>query len=150
MDLNRYTQKAQEGILAAQSLAQEYNHSQIEPVHVLLALLRQSDGVAPQIAQRVGASPGLLIGDLEAELNRRPKAYGATAQVGLSRALSDVAAGASAAGANAVEELCRRDAEPLWSERDNHSASSHPDSWQPAGHQPNPGDNLSGPGEVRT
>jgi ATP-dependent Clp protease ATP-binding subunit ClpB len=94
MDLNRYTQKAQEGILAAQGLAQEYNHSQIEPVHLLLALLRQSDGVTPQIAQRVGASPGLLITDLEAELNRRPKAYGATAQVGLSRALTDVAADA--------------------------------------------------------
>jgi len=91
MDLNIYTQKAQEAILAAQGLAQEYNHSQIESVHLLLALLRQSDGVVPQIAQRVGASPGLLIGDLEADLNRRPKAYGATAQVGLSRALADVA-----------------------------------------------------------
>jgi ATP-dependent Clp protease ATP-binding subunit ClpB len=94
MDLNRYTQKAQEAILAAQGLAQEYNHSQIEPVHLLLALLHQSEGVAPQIVQRVGASPGLLIGDLEAELNRRPKAYGATAQVGLSRTLADVAADA--------------------------------------------------------
>ena len=94
MDLNKYTQKAQEGILAAQGLAQEYNHSQIEPVHLLLALLRQSDGIVPQIAQRVGASPSLLISDLEAELNRRPKAYGATAQVGLSRALADVTADA--------------------------------------------------------
>jgi ATP-dependent Clp protease ATP-binding subunit ClpB len=94
MDLNRYTQKAQEAVLAAQGLAQEYNHSQIEPVHLLLALLHQSEGVAPQIVQRVGASPGLLIGDLEAELNRRPKAYGATAQVGLSRTLADVAADA--------------------------------------------------------
>jgi ATP-dependent Clp protease ATP-binding subunit ClpB len=94
MDLNRYTQKAQEAILAAQGLAQEYNHSQIEPAHLLLALLRQSEGVAPQIVHRVGASPGLLIGELEAELNRRPKAYGATAQVGLSRTLADVAANA--------------------------------------------------------
>jgi ATP-dependent Clp protease ATP-binding subunit ClpB len=92
MDLNRYTQKAQESILAAQGLAQEYHRSQIEPVHLLLALLQQSDGVVPQIAQRVGASPGLLINELEAELNRRPKAYGATAQAGLSRALADVAA----------------------------------------------------------
>jgi len=76
--------------LAAQSLAQEHNHSQIEPAHLLLALLRQSDGVVPQIAQKVGARPGLLMSDLEAELNRMPRAYGATAQVALSRALSDV------------------------------------------------------------
>jgi ATP-dependent Clp protease ATP-binding subunit ClpB len=94
MDLNKYTQKAQEAVLAAQGLAQEYSHSQIEPVHLLLALLRQSDGVVPQVVQRLGASPGLLMTDLEAELNRRPKAYGATAQLGLSRALGDVTAGA--------------------------------------------------------
>jgi ATP-dependent Clp protease ATP-binding subunit ClpB len=94
MDLNKYTQKAQEAILAAQGLAQEHSHSQIEPVHVLLALLRQSDGVVPQVVQRLGASPGLLITDLEAELTRRPKAYGATAQLGLSRALADVTASA--------------------------------------------------------
>ncbi len=94
MDINKYTQKAQEGILAAQGLAQEYHHSQIEPAHLALALLRQSDGVVPQIAHKVGASPGLLISDLEAELNRRPKAYGATAQAGLSRPLADVAADA--------------------------------------------------------
>ncbi len=94
MDLNKYTQKAQEAVLAAQGLAQEYSHSQIEPVHLLLALLRQSDGVVPQVVQRLGASPGLLMTDLEAELSRRPKAYGATAQLGLSRALADVTAGA--------------------------------------------------------
>ena len=34
MDLNKYTQKAQEAILAAQSVAQEYSHSQIEPEHL--------------------------------------------------------------------------------------------------------------------
>jgi len=94
MDINRYTQKAQEAIVAAQDLARQYYHSQIEPAHLLLVLLRQSDGVVPQVAQRIGASPGLLINDLEAELNRRPKAHGATAQVSLSRGLADVAADA--------------------------------------------------------
>jgi ATP-dependent Clp protease ATP-binding subunit ClpB len=92
MDINKYTQKAQEAIFAAQELARQYRHSQIEPIHLLLALLRQSDGVVPQIAQRVGTNPGLLIDDLEAEMNRRPKSYGATAQAGLSRALANVAA----------------------------------------------------------
>ena len=94
MDINRYTQKAQEAIVAAQDLARQYYHSQIEPAHLLLVLLRQSDGVVPQVALRIGTSPGLLINDLEAELNRRPKAHGATAQVSLSRGLADVAADA--------------------------------------------------------
>jgi ATP-dependent Clp protease ATP-binding subunit ClpB len=90
MDINKYTQKAQEAIMAAQRLTQEYNHSQIEPVHLLLALLQQSDGVVPRIAQRVGASPGILINELEAELARRPKSYGAAAQVSVSRSLASV------------------------------------------------------------
>ncbi len=104
MDLNKYTQKAQEAILASQELAREYNHSQIEPVHLLVALLRQSDGVVPQIVQRVGASPGMLLGDLEAELNRRPRSYGPTAQIGVSRALLDAAAEAERIAAQMRDE----------------------------------------------
>ena len=45
MDLNRFTQKAQEAVAAAQRLAAELHHSQIELEHLLLALLRQADGV---------------------------------------------------------------------------------------------------------
>jgi len=88
MDLNKYTQKAQEALFQAQSLAQQYNHSQIEPEHLLLALITQSDGVVPQIVQQLGISPARVRQELEAELARRPKVYGA-AQVGLSRALQD-------------------------------------------------------------
>ncbi|MDW8070590.1 MAG: ATP-dependent chaperone ClpB [Anaerolineae bacterium] len=104
MDLNKYTQKAQEAILASQELAREYHHSQIEPLHLLVALLRQSDGVVPQIVQRVGASPGMLLSDLEAELNRRPRSYGPTAQVGVSRALFDTAAEAERIAAQMRDE----------------------------------------------
>ena len=51
MDFNKFTQKAQEAIVGAQSLAGEYSHSLVEPEHLLLALLRQSDGIVPQIVQ---------------------------------------------------------------------------------------------------
>ncbi len=89
VDLNKYTQKAQEAILAAQTLASEYNHAQIEPEHLLLALLQQSDGVVPQVVDRLGVRPPVLIRELEALLANRPKVYGG-AQVGLSRAVSDL------------------------------------------------------------
>jgi len=71
-------------------LAEEYNHSQIEPDHLLLALLRQSDGVVPQVVQKLGAYPAQLVAALERTLQGRPKVYGAAAQVGLSRALAEV------------------------------------------------------------
>ncbi len=88
MDLNKFTQKAQEAVLGAQSLAGEYSHGQIEPEHLLLALLRQSDGIVPQIVQKLEANPGEMARAAERELQRRPKVYGATAQVELSRELA--------------------------------------------------------------
>jgi ATP-dependent Clp protease ATP-binding subunit ClpB len=94
MDLNKFTQKAQEAIASAQSLAGEYSHSQIEPEHLLLALLRQSDGIVPQIVQKLEGDPGEMALSLGGELQRKPKVYGTTAQVGLSRQLSRALDGA--------------------------------------------------------
>jgi ATP-dependent Clp protease ATP-binding subunit ClpB len=88
MNLNKYTEKAQEAILQAQNLTLEYNHSQVEPEHLLLALLQQGEGVAPQIVQILGGAPQTLSAELQGELSRRAKVYGGAAQPGLSRALS--------------------------------------------------------------
>ncbi len=83
MRLDKYTQKAQEALLEAQHLAQEYNHPQIEPEHLLKALITQEGGVVPSILRRIGADPQLVLQDVENELGRKPRAYGATAQVGM-------------------------------------------------------------------
>ncbi|MGD8998123.1 MAG: ATP-dependent chaperone ClpB [Anaerolineae bacterium] len=90
MNLNRFTQKAQEAILEAQSLASSRNHSQIEPSHLLLALLQQSDGIVPQVVQKLEANPREMALALEGELNKKPRIQGATAQVGMSRQLGQV------------------------------------------------------------
>jgi ATP-dependent Clp protease ATP-binding subunit ClpB len=87
MDLNKFTQKAQEAVIAAQSLAGEHCHAQIEPEHLLYTLLRQAEGVAPQIVRQLGADPGDLATGLERDLERKPKVTGATTQLGLSREL---------------------------------------------------------------
>jgi ATP-dependent Clp protease ATP-binding subunit ClpB len=90
MDLNKYTQKSQEAILGAQHLAQEYFHQAIEPAHLLLALLRQEDGVVPALVTKVAGSSLALREDVADELEKRPKVYGDSAEVGLSRPASDV------------------------------------------------------------
>jgi len=87
MDLNRLTEKAQEAIIQAQSLASEHNHSQFEGEHLLLALLRQSDGVVPLIIQGLGLQVGVLAQQVEGELARRPQVHGSTSQVSISREL---------------------------------------------------------------
>jgi ATP-dependent Clp protease ATP-binding subunit ClpB len=86
MNLDKYTQKSQEAIFSAQRLAEEYNHQAIEPAHLLLALLRQEEGVVPAIVTRVTGSVLALREDVQKELEERPKVYGANAEVGLARA----------------------------------------------------------------
>ncbi|NLE44819.1 MAG: ATP-dependent chaperone ClpB [Chloroflexi bacterium] len=90
MDLNKFTQMAQEAVISAQSMAGEYGHGQIEPFHLLSALLRQSDGIAPQIVQKLEINPQDLLPAIDGELQRKPKVYGATIQTSLSRELSRV------------------------------------------------------------
>jgi len=90
MNINRYTEKAQEALIRAQELASNYNHSQIEPEHLLLALLEQADGVVPQIVSKLGLSPQMLQRELEEELQQRPKVYGAAARIGIGPTLQNV------------------------------------------------------------
>jgi ATP-dependent Clp protease ATP-binding subunit ClpB len=90
MDLEKYTQKSQEALLGAQRLAEELNHQAIEPAHMLLALLRQEDGVVPAIVTKVAGSVLALREEIQKELDNRPKVYGGNTQVGLSRPAGDV------------------------------------------------------------
>jgi ATP-dependent Clp protease ATP-binding subunit ClpB len=90
MNLDRYTQKSQEAILDAQHIAQEYNHQTIEPTHLLLALLRQQDGVVPAVVTKVAGSPAALRQEVAQDLENRPRVYGAGGEVGLARPTSDV------------------------------------------------------------
>jgi ATP-dependent Clp protease ATP-binding subunit ClpB len=77
MDLNRYTEKAQEAILAARSLAMRSGQQQIEPEHLLLALLEQDAGVAAAILQKAGVGPEELRARVQREVARLPKVSGA-------------------------------------------------------------------------
>jgi ATP-dependent Clp protease ATP-binding subunit ClpB len=90
MNLNNFTNKAQEAVVNSQSIASEYSAAEIEPGHLLLSLLRQSDGVVPQIVGKVGARTNAVISDLETMLSDRPKVHGGGMQVNLQRATVDV------------------------------------------------------------
>ena len=57
MNLNKLTEKAQEAVVAAQSLAESRQHTQVEPEHLLAALVVQENGVVPAILDKLGVSP---------------------------------------------------------------------------------------------
>jgi ATP-dependent Clp protease ATP-binding subunit ClpB len=88
MDLNKYTQKSQEAILSAQQIAQDYGHPAIEPAHLLLALLRQDEGIVPAIVTKVSGSVQGLRDELSNDLNKRPRMQGSNTEVGLASATS--------------------------------------------------------------
>ena len=60
MNLDKYTQKAQEAVLKAQEIAQELSQQSVEPAHLLLALLQQDEGVVPAVVTSVAGSPAAL------------------------------------------------------------------------------------------
>ena len=81
MRIDRYTQKMQEALQAAQDLASQLNNSEITNEHFLSALLDQSDGIARPLLEKIGANVDQLQERLRAELERRPKIHGSAADL---------------------------------------------------------------------
>ena len=90
MRIDKFTHKAQEAVQQAQQLAGEYNHPNIEPIHLLKTLVEQPDGVVPSVLKRIGADINLLSQSIDQELAKLPRATGASMQVGLSRQLTEI------------------------------------------------------------
>jgi ATP-dependent Clp protease ATP-binding subunit ClpB len=87
---NRFTEKSVEAINASQALAERNGNSQVEPEHLLLALLEQSDGVVPQVLSKMQVAVGAVAQQARAELNRLPRVSGSGVQVGISNRLRTV------------------------------------------------------------
>jgi ATP-dependent Clp protease ATP-binding subunit ClpB len=84
MSLDKLTEKSREALQAANTLAERWNHPEIEPEHVGVALLEQAEGTATPLLQAAGADPQRVKQDFSRELARFPRVQG-DAQVGLSR-----------------------------------------------------------------
>jgi ATP-dependent Clp protease ATP-binding subunit ClpB len=78
MDPNKLTEKAQEALVAAQRLAEERRHTQLEPEHLLYALTTQEGGVVPALLERLGISPRQLVQRLDPALQGLATAEGTT------------------------------------------------------------------------
>src|SRR5213594_926254 len=82
MDLNRLTEKAQDVIRQAQSLAQRHGHQQIDAEHLAVALLTQDGGVAGRVVEKAGGNPAALAQRLQQALERLPRVSGPGAPAG--------------------------------------------------------------------
>ncbi len=78
MDINKLTERAQEAVMEAQSLAVKHNQQTIESEHLHLALVSQQEGLIPRLLVKMSVPVELYIKDLTDELGKLPKVYGST------------------------------------------------------------------------
>src|ERR1700678_2596411 len=71
--LDKLTIKAQEALQAAQEMGARSGQQQIEPLHLLWALIAQAEGVVSPLLEKLGVSPTKLSSDVEAQIARLPK-----------------------------------------------------------------------------
>ena len=102
MNLNKFTEKAQEAVIAAPSLASEMSHAQVEPEHLLVTLTEQQGGVVPSVMRKLTVDPAELAKAVRAQLANQPKTHGG-AEPNLSPRLRAVL-DAAQAGAKSMQD----------------------------------------------
>ena len=76
MNAQNYTQKSLEAIQAAQKLTIENQNQQIEQIHLLAALLKQENGLVPQLLKKMGVTLESFEAAVDAELAKLPRVTG--------------------------------------------------------------------------
>ncbi|MDR1445060.1 MAG: ATP-dependent chaperone ClpB [Treponema sp.] len=105
MNYEKLTIKAQEVLNEASAIAQRGDHAQVEPEHLLAALLRQEGGIAAPLIKQIGADSGQIAEAAEALAARTPKIYGEAAQLYFSAAASKALAKAEGEAAALKDEF---------------------------------------------
>src|SRR6185369_12627020 len=76
MRLDKFTLKAQEAIQSAIELAEKNNHQQVEPEHLLVAMLEQEEGIVRPLLGKLGANVAVILNDTQAAVARFPRVQG--------------------------------------------------------------------------
>ena len=85
MDARKFTQKSLSAIEEASNIAKEKGNQYIEQAHLLLALLRQQDGLAGELWKSMKADERLTVSGLERAVDGFPRVSGAGSEVYLSQ-----------------------------------------------------------------
>jgi len=91
VNLEKYTEKAQQAVVLAQQWAIRLDHQQVDGEHLALALVEQEEGLIPRLLWVLGINPEEFSRELKKELNKQPKVYGnAASQVYATRRLNQL------------------------------------------------------------
>ena len=76
MRFDKFTLKAQEVVQASQQLAEKFGHQQIEPEHLVMAILDQREGVIPPLLGKIGADQNQVMQSFKEALEKLPRVSG--------------------------------------------------------------------------
>jgi ATP-dependent Clp protease ATP-binding subunit ClpC len=76
MRFDKFTERAQDAAMRAYEILQRYQHSQADTEHLFLALLEQPNGLIPEILEKVGVDPEMIIDKVDQVLEASPKVGG--------------------------------------------------------------------------
>ena len=79
MNLERFTEKAQEAVVLSQQSAIKLDQQQVDGEHLALVLIEQEEGLIPRLLWVLGVNPADIAGEIKNELERLPKVYGSSA-----------------------------------------------------------------------
>ena len=82
MDFNKLTSKSQEALTEGQSIAVSHSNQEVDVEHVLMALLRDGEGLVPRMLRRMGIDPNVLLQLVTEEVARKPKVTGGGVEAG--------------------------------------------------------------------
>ena len=83
MRLDKLTAKARDALMEANNIASQNNQQQVEPEHLMLALLDQEGGLTKPILEKVGVNPDIIKTLVQDELGKMSKVYGGTTASGV-------------------------------------------------------------------
>ncbi len=87
---DKFTVKAQEAVQRANDLAAEHGNPELSPVHLLIALLEDREGIIAPVLEKIGAGPEAVASEARRQLEQLPKVSGGVTQATMSAALSKV------------------------------------------------------------
>ncbi len=104
MNIEKYTQNAQQAIMDCQNIGLSEGNQTLDVEHLHLALLQQNEGLIPKLIKNMGVDSARLESDVRAEVDRLPKVSGNAQNIYMSRRLSKVLADAEKEAENFKDE----------------------------------------------
>jgi ATP-dependent Clp protease ATP-binding subunit ClpB len=101
---DKFTVKAQEAVQRASQLASEHGNPELQPLHLLAALLEDKEGIVPPVLEKIGIGPQAVLNEVYGAIDKLPKIAGESSQASFSNEVNKLLEQAFKEAANFKDE----------------------------------------------